>query len=408
MESMKNDVGMRWEKVILKTVAKISAGQSAPKDSDFSVKDGLPFIRAGHLEQLIAGKNIFSLPTINKEHSLKNRLKVLNKGSILFAKSGMSAMLNRVYLVEHETYYVSHLASVTPDNSVLDSRFCYYFLKHFKTSKLIKDSAYPSIGLPDIEKVEIPLPPLPIQKRIAEILDAADALKRKDQELLKKYDELAQAIFIDMFGDPVKNEKGWEVKKLKSITTKIGSGATPTGGKTAYKAKGISLIRSMNVYDFSFKWKDLAFIDNAQASKLNNVEVMSKDVLFNITGASVCRCSIVPDELLPARVNQHVAIIRAKTEFLNPIFLNHLLVSNSVKTNLLGVGSGGGAVMEAITKEQLEQFEIIVPPINLQNDFEQKINNVFKQKDIDLESIETTDNLFQTLIQKAFKGELVA
>jgi type I restriction enzyme S subunit len=133
-----------------------------------------------------------------------------------------------------------------------------------------------------------------------------------------------------MFGDPVKNEKGWEVKKLKSITTKIGSGATPTGGKTAYKAKGISLIRSMNVYDFSFKWKDLAFIDNAQASKLNNVEVMSKDVLFNITGASVCRCSIVPDELLPARVNQHVAIIRAKTEFLNPIFLNHLLMVNYV------------------------------------------------------------------------------
>jgi type I restriction enzyme S subunit len=84
------------------------------------------------------------------------------------------------------------------------------------------------------------------------------------------------------------------------------------------------------------------------------------------------------------------------------------LLVYSVKTNLLGVGSGGGAVMEAITKEQLEQFEIIVPPINLQNDFEQKINNVFKQKDIDLESIETTDNLFQALIQKAFKGELVA
>lgn len=106
-------------------------------------------------------------------------------------------------------------------------------------------------------------------------------------------------------------------------------------------------------------------------------------------------------------MNQHVAIIRAKTEILNPIFLNHLLVSNSVKTNLLGVGSGGGAVMEAITKDQLEQFEIIVPPIKLQNDFEQKINNVFRQKDIDLKSIETTDNLFQTLIQKAFKGELV-
>lgn len=66
-----------------------------------------------------------------------------------------------------------------------------------------------------IEDLQIPLPPLPIQKRIAEILDAADALKRKDQELLKKYNELAQAIFIDMFGDPVKNEKGWEEVMLK-------------------------------------------------------------------------------------------------------------------------------------------------------------------------------------------------
>jgi type I restriction enzyme S subunit len=88
----------------------------------------------------------------------------------------------------------------------------------------------------DLLEIEIPLPPLATQKRIAEILDAADALRRKDKELLKKYDELAQAIFIDMFGDPVKNEKGWEVEILKKITSKIGSGATPTGGKTAYKS----------------------------------------------------------------------------------------------------------------------------------------------------------------------------
>jgi type I restriction enzyme S subunit len=239
-------------------------------------------------------------------------------------------------------------------------------------------------------------------------LDAADALRRKDQELLKKYDELAQAIFMDMFGDPVRNEKGWEVKKLKDCTTKIGSGATPTGGKTAYKSTGISLIRSMNVYDFSFKWKDLAYIDNKQAAKLNNVEVLPKDVLFNITGASVCRCSIVPNELLPARVNQHVAIIRANTVKINPVYLNHLLVSKSVKTKLLGVGAGGGAVMEAITKDQLEQFEIIVPQLNIQNDFEQKINNVFNQKDIDIITIEKSESLFQTLLQKAFNGELVS
>ena len=338
----------------------------------------------------------------------------LKNGDVLFNTGGVGT-LGRVGFYNLSTKAVCDpfVLILRGKEGVLDNRYLFYQLQSNRIKDLIFKNTVGSTGITSIKKSDIlsfpiHLPPLPIQKRIAEILDAADALKRKDQALLKKYDELAQTIFIDMFGDPVKNVKGWEAKSLKSITSKIGSGATPTGGKTAYKATGISLIRSMNVYDFSFKWKDLAFIDNVQASKLNNVEVMSKDVLFNITGASVCRCSIVPDELLPARVNQHVAIIRAKTEILNPIFLNHLLVSNSVKTNLLGVGSGGGAVMEAITKDQLEQFEIIVPPIKLQNDFEQKINNIFRQKDIDLKSIENTDTLFQTLIQKAFNGELVA
>ncbi len=301
------------------------------------------------------------------------------------------------------------LVSFVKDQNIVDPKFVYYYISG---NINLLEEGFKGAGLKHISKgyineIQIPLPPLPIQKRIAEILDAADALKRKDQELIKKYDVLAQAIFIDMFGDPVKNEKGWETKILKNITTKIGSGATPSGGKTAYKTSGISLIRSMNVYDFSFKWKDLAFIDDTQAAKLNNVEVKSKDVLFNITGASVCRCSIVPDELLPARVNQHVSIIRAKTELLNPVFLNHLLVSDKVKRNLLGVGAGGGAVMEAITKEQLENFEIILPPINVQNKFEELINIVFAQKKIQISSESFANKLFGSLVQKAFNSNII-
>jgi len=304
----------------------------------------------------------------------------------------------------------STLARLKTKSSSIFPRYLFWYLE--SKNSLIKSqrtgATIPHVNGNALKEIQIPLPPLATQKRIAEILDAADALRRKDQELLKKYDELAQAIFIDMFGDPVKNEKGWDVKCLKEITAKIGSGATPTGGKTAYKEEGITLIRSMNVYDFSFKWKDLAFIDEVQATRLNNVNVEPKDVLFNITGASVCRCSIVPNEVLPARVNQHVAIIRAKKGVLNPIFLNHLLVSNSVKTKLLGVGLGGGAVMEAITKDQLEQFEIIVPPLKLQDEFEHLINNVFLQKSTEITIVKESGGLFDSLIQKAFNGELVA
>jgi len=415
METVKSDVGMSWEMVKIPEVLFFMEGPGV-RNTQFTTQ-GVKLLNVGNINDGLLDLDATTKFISEKEAYGKYKHFLVEDGDLLIASSGIVVdnFHNKITWAKAEDLPLcmntSTIRFKTLDSNILDIRFFSYFLKTKlftdQLRKLITGSAQLNFGPSHLKQISLPLPPLHIQKRIAEILDEADALKRKDQELLKKYDELAQAIFIDMFGDPVKNEKGWEVKSLKSITTKIGSGATPTGGKTAYKATGISLIRSMNVYDFSFKWKDLAFIDNAQASKLNNVEVMSKDVLFNITGASVCRCSIVPDELLPARVNQHVAIIRAKTEFLNPIFLNHLLVSNSVKTNLLGVGSGGGAVMEAITKDQLEQFEIIVPPIKIQNGFEQKINNVFGQKDIDLKSIETTDNLFQTLIQKAFKGELV-
>ncbi|NKI28192.1 restriction endonuclease subunit S [Arenibacter sp. 6A1] len=209
-----------------------------------------------------------------------------------------------------------------------------------------------------------------------------------------------------MFGDPVTNPKGWSVFKLKNVTSKIGSGATPRGGKEAYKEEGISLIRSLNIHDNFFKMKNLAFIDDKQADKLKNVTIDENDVLINITGASVARCAIVPAEILPARVNQHVSILRTKREKLNPIFLTHLLISPNCKVKLLGVGTSNGATREAITKEQLENFEIPAPPINLQNQFAEKIALIEQQKALAKQELKESEDLFNCLLQKAFKGEL--
>ena len=104
----------------------------------------------------------------------------------------------------------------------------------------------------------------------------------------------------------------WKECKLSSLTTKIGSGATPRGGSNSYKDIGISLIRSQNVLDFQFTDNGLVFIDDEQADALKNVAIEKNDILLNITGDSVARCCIVPAVVLPARVNQHVAIIRLK------------------------------------------------------------------------------------------------
>jgi type I restriction enzyme, S subunit len=399
---------MSWKTVKLEKICKMNSGGTPSRGIKEYYSGDIPWAKISDIEAADGGI-VYS----TEEHITKDGLNAINnrifkKGTLLLAMYGSVGKVAFTGVDMSTNQAILGIRII--DETVLDYSYLKYWFQTIKSKLLDRavGGTLQNISLGIVKDLEIPLPPLATQKRIAEILDAADALRRKDQELLKKYDELAQAIFIDMFGDPVKNEKGWETKALKSVTTKIGSGATPTGGKTAYKSEGISLIRSMNVYDFSFKWKDLAFIDETQAARLDNVTVQSRDVLFNITGASVCRCSIVPDELLPARVNQHVAIIRAKTDFLNPIFLNHLLVSNSVKTKLLGVGAGGGAVMEAITKDQLEQFEIIVPPLKLQDRFEQLIDNLFAQKRTEINSNEDSERLFNSLIQKAFKGELVA
>ncbi|MQB85494.1 restriction endonuclease subunit S, partial [Lactobacillus reuteri] len=103
-----------------------------------------------------------------------------------------------------------------------------------------------------------------------------------------------------------------EWKELSSITSKIGSGLTPRGGNSVYTDNGISLIRSQNVLDMDFSTENLAYIDEVQAEKLKNVIVEKNDILLNITGDSIARCTIVPEEILPARVNQHVSIIRCK------------------------------------------------------------------------------------------------
>jgi type I restriction enzyme, S subunit len=264
-----------------------------------------------------------------------------------------------------------------------------------------------NVGKEEILSIKIPLPNLETQKRIAQILDDAISLRDNTEKLLKEYDALAQSIFFDMFGDPILNPKGFPLSPLKKIATKIGSGATPKGGKEAYHSQGMTLIRSLNIHDNLFKMKDLAFIDENQAKKLNNVSLEKNDVLLNITGASVARCAIVPENLLPARVNQHVSIIRPKKDILNSTFLLHLLISPNSKSKLLGVSSQGGATRESITKEQLEKFEIILPKLNTQIEFAEKITLIEQQKELAKQELKESQDLFNCLLQKAFKGELV-
>lgn len=156
----------------------------------------------------------------------------------------------------------------------------------------------------------------------------------------------------------------WNLEVLKNLTIKIGSGATPRGGSSVYSEDGpYALIRSQNIFDDKFEYSGLAHINEQQAKELSNVEVKENDVLLNITGASLGRVNIVPKKVLPARVNQHVSILRVN-EKLDPYFLKSFLVLPNIKSYILG--HNAGATREAITKEMIENFFIPVPVLSEQ------------------------------------------
>lgn len=191
-----------------------------------------------------------------------------------------------------------------------------------------------------------------------------------------------------------------KIYKLGEVCTKIGSGATPKGGKEAYLGGETSLIRSQNVLDFSFSWDGLAYINDEQASKLNSVELERNDVLLNITGDSVARACIVPDKALPARVNQHVAIIRGnQSVVLNEYILYYLQFKKQFLLSL----SQGGATRNALTKGMIEKLEITLPTLNKQKE----IVSILKSLDDKIEVNRRINENLELQAQALFKSWFV-
>lgn len=157
----------------------------------------------------------------------------------------------------------------------------------------------------------------------------------------------------------------WQQVRLGDHCTKIGSGSTPRGGATVYRESGVSLIRSQNVYNGQFAPDGLAFLDEQQAAQLKGVTVESGDVLLNITGDSVARSCRVPVDVLPARVNQHVAIIRPIAAKFDARFVGYFLNSPFMQETMLSL-AGSGGTRNALTKEMIERFEVPCPQRRVQ------------------------------------------
>ena len=191
----------------------------------------------------------------------------------------------------------------------------------------------------------------------------------------------------------------WKKVKLKDCCIKIGSGSTPKGGSMVYVNSGTSLIRSQNVYNLSFDYNGLTHITEDAANKLKGVTVFNEDILLNITGDSVARTCIVPKEVLPARVNQHVAIIRTDRKKMNWRFLNYYLASPKMQAHMLSLAVGKGASRNALTRQMIENFEVPYPPLSTQH----RIATILSRYDSLIENYQKQIKLLEEAAQRLYK-----
>jgi type I restriction enzyme S subunit len=272
----------------------------------------------------------------------------------------------------------------------------------------------------DAAMYPVPIAPLSEQNRIAEKLESllgkikqAKVLLDEIPEILRNFRQsvLATATtgkLTEAWREQNGQPEDWQRKRIEHLTTKVGSGSTPRGGEAAYKTEGVPFIRSMNIIFFGFKRERMPFLSSEQAHDLRNVEVRARDVLLNITGASIGRVTTVPPDLDGARVNQHVCIIRPKAELL-PEFLCWFLSAPDMQ-QVIGV-ENYGVTRQALTKQQILDFEVPVPPLSEQREIVRRVESLFSKAD-ELEAqykdaMDLIESLPEIILSKAFRGELV-
>jgi type I restriction enzyme S subunit len=286
-----------------------------------------------------------------------------------------------------------------------------YFLKHFlefrKLDDVISGSAQPQITGQGLSKIKIPLPPLATQQKIAAILDAADELRKKDKALVAKYDELTQALFLDMFGDPVTNPKGWEILKIENIlSTKSQNGHYAL--KEEYLDSGVQMIHMSDAFYQKVIPGNLKRV-KCDEKLLSKFLLKSSDLLLSrrsLTYEGAAKPCFIPDYDEPLIYESSLIKLSPNLELINSIFLFYFLSNPSARIKYV-LKHVTKSTISGINNKGLNAIELYVPPIKLQNQFSERVKAIEEQKSIAQASALKSEELFNSLLQKAFNGELV-
>lgn len=313
------------------------------------------------------------------------------------------ATCGNVHISEPKSYINGNAMALDDiDSSIVLIKYLYYFFLKRKFNDVISGSAQPQITGQGLTKVEIPLPPLAEQKRIAAILDKADAIRRKREQAVQLADDFLRAVFLDMFGDPVMNPKGFPISKLGDFCEDLFLGLT---SKVDYidGRDGFPLIRAKDINTGELSLDGARYISEKQHQKLTKNHLTRKGDLLVSKSGTLGTCAIVRTDREFSTYESIFTVRPSKTK-LDIHYLIHLLQNKGFKERLVGNKVGG--TVAHLNLKMFRDFEIGIPPIELQTLFSKTIikceTKLEKYRKSSLES----DFLFNSVSQKAFSGKL--
>jgi type I restriction enzyme S subunit len=375
----------------VKDLYKISKGKKAP-ELDFN--SGLRYIQ---IEDLRTDDNLkFTDP--------KAKAVICEKSDILIAWDGANAGTIGYGL---EGAIGSTIAKLSPKNEKVDSDYAGRFLQ--SKFNYLRDTAtgatIPHISRPVLENLQIPLPPLPVQKRIAEILDLADAYRQKTKALIDKYDELAQSIFLEMFGDPVTNPKGWDQKRLGQL---IQITSSKRIFKDDYVNEGIPFYRTKEIVELA-TGKEISlelFISEEKYELIKSKFDIPKvgDILISAVGTIGVMWAVNHQEPFYFKDGNLIWMKSSKLSQVDPTYLR-MTLEYLIENEKYKLAEGGA--YNALTIAKLKEFNVLMAPFVIQEQFSKRIESLTNQKKLTTAASEMAEELFQSLLQKAFKGELI-
>jgi type I restriction enzyme S subunit len=404
----------------LQTGEKVTYGVVQPGPED---PHGVKFIRGGDIK---SGQISFGLRTISKVVSDSYKRTILRGGELvmsLVGYPGQSAVIPCALKGMNIARQVALLR--------LSNEFEPYFVHHFLSSDVgqkllmnkLNGSAQQVINLKDLAKVNIPKVLFKEQEKIAAILSTVDKKIVLIEQKIMKTGQLKIFLMKKLFskGAGVQDDDGnwrqhaefrdsafgpipsiWKTPKLAECVTKVGSGVTPKGGSKAYLETGIPLLRSQNILFGNLKLADVAFISDSQHKKMKGSQLQARDVLLNITGASIGRCAVLPCDFKEGNVNQHVCIIRT-TKDIVPEFMGLFLNSYLGQKQIWSLQAGGNR--EGLNFQQIRSFIIPVLPKNEQQCIIDICSTVDKKLELlHLQKVKTKQ-LKKGLMQKLLTGE---